>query len=72
MLPTVITGLDREEKLVSLGARNFFLCPKKAAEAVPTTAESGGAVTTSTARCSNEADHSIKELSWLKFMEFTL
>ncbi|KAH6773062.1 hypothetical protein C2S52_004084 [Perilla frutescens var. hirtella] len=62
-----LESLDREEKLVSLGSRNFFLFPKKAEAA---TAESGGAAATSTARCSNEAD--CKGLPWLKFMEFSL
>ncbi|KAL1557647.1 hypothetical protein AAHA92_08200 [Salvia divinorum] len=60
-----LESLDREEKLVSLGSRNFFLFPKKAAEA---TAESGGGAV---ARCSNEADNST-ELPWLRFMEFSL
>lgn len=55
---------------MSLGSRNFFLYPKKAAEAVVATAESGGAMTTSTSGCSKEADQ--KGLPWLKFMEFSL
>lgn len=67
LLFTVKTGLDREEKLASLGSRNFFMFPKKAAETAATTVEGGGAV----ARCSNEAD-SYKELPWLRFMEFSL
>ncbi|XP_057805711.1 uncharacterized protein At4g22758-like [Salvia miltiorrhiza] len=62
-----LESLDREEKLVSLGSRNFFLFPKKAAEEAATTAESGGAM----ARCSNEADCN-NELPWLRFMEFSL
>lgn len=73
LLFTVISGLDREEKLVSLGSRNFFLFPKKAAADAEATAagSSGGAVVKSTARCSNEAD-SYNELPWLRFMEFSL
>lgn len=69
-----VTGLDREEKLIAFGSRNFFLCPKKAAIAVVTAPESGGAVTTSTAaRCSKVADDGSKKgLPWLKFMEFSL
>ncbi|XP_047968722.1 uncharacterized protein At4g22758 [Salvia hispanica] len=61
-----LESLDREEKLVSLGSRNFFLFPKKAAEA--TAVESGGGAV---ARCSNEADNS-NEFPWLRFMEFSL
>ncbi|KAG6383642.1 hypothetical protein SASPL_119453 [Salvia splendens] len=61
-----LESLDREEKLVSLGSRNFFLFPKKAAEA--TAAESGGGAV---ARCSNEADNG-NEFPWLRFMEFSL
>ncbi|KAI3461329.1 hypothetical protein Pfo_017992 [Paulownia fortunei] len=67
-----LESLDREEKLMELGSRNFFLCPKKvAAEA---SAESGGAaVATSTSNCSKEADKATeKGLPWLKFMDFLL
>ncbi|KAK4440646.1 hypothetical protein Salat_0399500 [Sesamum alatum] len=59
-----LESLDREEKLMTLGSRNFFLYPKRAAEV----AESGGAATS---RCSREADNATKKsLPWLKFMEF--
>ncbi|KAL0417633.1 UNVERIFIED_CONTAM: hypothetical protein Sradi_1176800 [Sesamum radiatum] len=62
-----LESLDREAKLMALGSRNFFLCPKRAAEVV---AESGGAAITSTSRCSREADNgSKKSLPWLKFMD---
>ncbi|KAK6138435.1 hypothetical protein DH2020_027810 [Rehmannia glutinosa] len=65
--------LDRSEKLMELGSRNFFLCPKKpAAEA---TVESGGAAMTEAAalNCSKEADKVIKKgLIWLKFMDCLL
>ncbi|KAI3450670.1 hypothetical protein Pfo_007335 [Paulownia fortunei] len=68
-----LESLDRKEKLVALGSRNFFLCPKKAPEVVAATAESGGAVTTSTSRCSKEADKATKKgLPWPKFMDFLL
>ncbi|KAL0390023.1 UNVERIFIED_CONTAM: hypothetical protein Scaly_0359400 [Sesamum calycinum] len=42
---SITPSLDREAKLMALGSRNFFLCPKRAAEVV---AESGGAAITST------------------------
>ncbi|KAL0369570.1 UNVERIFIED_CONTAM: hypothetical protein Sangu_0275100 [Sesamum angustifolium] len=62
-----LESLDREAKLMALGSRNFFLCPKRAAEVV---AESGGAAITSTSRCSREADNGNKKsLPWLKFMD---
>lgn len=60
-----LESLDKEEKLMELGSRNFFLCPKKAA------AEGGGASVTSS--CSEEAEKGIKKgLAWLKFMDFLL
>ncbi|KAL8501239.1 hypothetical protein ACS0TY_020696 [Phlomoides rotata] len=63
-----LESLDRGEKLVAFGSRNFFLCPKSA---VVPAAESGGAVTA--ARCSKVADDGSKKgLPWLKFMEFSL
>ena len=55
-------GLDREEKLMALGSRNFFLCNKR-------TALDGG-VTTS---CSTQAEKDSKTgFAWLKFMDFLL
>lgn len=56
-------GLDREEKMVALGSRNFFLCNKK-------TALDGGVTTSS---CSKEAEKVSKTgFAWLKFMDFLL
>ncbi|KAL0436334.1 UNVERIFIED_CONTAM: hypothetical protein Sradi_0341300 [Sesamum radiatum] len=64
-----LESLDREAKLMALGSRNFFLCPKRAAAEV--VAESSGAATTSTSGCSREADNATKKtLPWLKFMDF--
>ncbi|KAG8371203.1 hypothetical protein BUALT_Bualt13G0062800 [Buddleja alternifolia] len=64
-----LESLDRTEKLVELGSRNFFLCPKKATAEV-VAAESGGALTSS---CSKEADKVTKKvLPWLKCMDFLL
>ncbi|KAG8387548.1 hypothetical protein BUALT_Bualt02G0032700 [Buddleja alternifolia] len=66
-----LESLDREEKLMSLGSRNFFLCPK--AVAVVTAESSGGATTASASTCSKEADKGTKKgLPWLKFMDFLL
>lgn len=52
----VNSGLDREEKLIALGSRNFFLCPRKA-EAT----ESGGGTP--------QAEKGTK-MAWLKLMDF--
>ncbi|XP_050281501.1 uncharacterized protein At4g22758 [Quercus robur] len=57
-----LESLDREEKLMALGSRNFFLCNKR-------TALDGG-VTTS---CSTQAEKDSKTgFAWLKFMDFLL
>lgn len=65
-----LESLDREQKLMDLGSRNFFLCPKKAA-AAETAGESGGAAVAS--NCSKEAEKAtVKGLPWLKFMDFLL
>ncbi|XP_052202723.1 uncharacterized protein At4g22758 [Diospyros lotus] len=56
-----LESLDREEKLISLGSRNFFLCPKIS----PPATESGGATSSS---CSNQAEKATKiVIPWLKF-----
>ncbi|KAM5584396.1 hypothetical protein ABKV19_003989 [Rosa sericea] len=63
-------GLDREEKLMALGSRNFFLCPKKSAA---DGGSSGGGITTSSGSCSKQADKASKTgFSWLKFMDSLL
>lgn len=65
-----LESLDRKAKLDDLGSRNFFLCPKKAAEVAAATC---GAVTASPSRCSKEAEKATtKGLPWLKFMDFLL
>ncbi|TMW83299.1 hypothetical protein EJD97_002197 [Solanum chilense] len=57
-----LASLDRAEKLVALGTRNFFLCPKKL-----------GAETSSSSRCKKEAQTEISvDLPWPKFMDFML
>ncbi|XVE79316.1 hypothetical protein DITRI_Ditri14bG0048500 [Diplodiscus trichospermus] len=58
-----LESLEREEKLVGLGSRNFFLCTKKAA---PKDGENN------TTSCSKEAEKVTKSVTipWLKFMDF--
>ena len=58
-----VAGLEREEKLIALGSRNFFLCTKKAA------LKDGENNTTS---CSKQAEKVTKGvmIPWLKFMDF--
>ncbi|KAA8550228.1 hypothetical protein F0562_001912 [Nyssa sinensis] len=61
-----LESLDREEKLMTLGSRNFFLCPKKSA-----TGSGGGEVTTPSASCAKQAEKVSKiGHPWLKFMDF--
>ncbi|KAK4772451.1 hypothetical protein SAY86_014226 [Trapa natans] len=60
-----LDSLSREEKLIELGTRNFFVCPKKP--------ELGGAASSTAANCSQEAevgDGSCFDL--LNFMDFLL
>ncbi|KAL3518485.1 hypothetical protein ACH5RR_021074 [Cinchona calisaya] len=59
-----LESLNREEKLRSLGSRNFFLCPK----------EIDAAATTSSSSCSKQAEKATAKLGlpWLKFMGFML
>lgn len=65
-----LESLDREEKLMTLGSRNFFLCPKKSA----VDGEScGGGITTTAGSCSKQAEKASKTgFSWLKFMDSLL
>lgn len=61
-----LESLDTEEKLITLGSRNFFLCCKASAAAT-----AAGAPTSS---CSKEAKEGTKVggMPWLKFMDFLL
>ncbi|XP_074312436.1 uncharacterized protein At4g22758 [Silene latifolia] len=66
--------LDREEKLATLGSRNFFMCNRKevAAHAPNDCCNDGGATSSS---CSKEAEKATKLGSpnpWLRFMSFLL
>ncbi|KAL2511139.1 hypothetical protein Adt_16739 [Abeliophyllum distichum] len=65
-----LESLDRKEKLMELGSRNFFLCPKRA-EAAPESGSAAVSMAASTS-CSKEADDKAikKWLPWLKFMDF--
>lgn len=62
MLWIYIIGLVREETLMELGSRNFFLCPKSS-KAEDTTSDDGAKAASS---CSTEAVKN--DLSWLRFM----
>ncbi|CAB4282924.1 unnamed protein product [Prunus armeniaca] len=63
-----LESLDREEKLMALGSRNFFLC--RSANSMDA---AGGSGTTSSASCSKQAEKvSRTGFSWLKFMDFLL
>ncbi|XP_018848634.1 uncharacterized protein At4g22758 [Juglans regia] len=61
-----LESLDREEKLMALGSRNYFLCVRKT--------ESGGGERTPSPSCSKEAEKASKigGFAWLKFMDFLL
>ncbi|KAJ7981111.1 hypothetical protein O6P43_000421 [Quillaja saponaria] len=64
-----LESLDREEKLMELGSRNFFLCPKKC----KVEDGGGGNLTTPFDSCCKQADKASKAaFVWPKFMEFLL
>ncbi|XP_050215206.1 uncharacterized protein At4g22758 [Mercurialis annua] len=70
-----LESLDREEKLMALGSRNFFLCATKTAVydgASCSISINNAAITTSS--CSNEVQKAVKTAgsSWLKFIDFLL
>ncbi|CAN4098966.1 unnamed protein product [Withania somnifera] len=65
-----LDSLDRTEKLMALGTRNFFLCRKKLGAETSMFSD----LTASSSRCKKQAhtdDISI-ELPWPKFMDFML
>ncbi|KAE9587988.1 hypothetical protein Lal_00002954 [Lupinus albus] len=77
-----LESLDREEKLIEVGSRNFFLCPRKGASAVEGGGGGGsgreGSMTTPFASCANEVskvsyggDRGVG-LGWFKLMHFLL
>ncbi|KAI9080168.1 hypothetical protein K1719_037846 [Acacia pycnantha] len=70
-----LESVDRGEKVMELGSRNFLLCPRKAA--TPDTAEGGSGEGGSMSRtvlgpCSKEAEKVGKQsgFAWLKFLNF--
>ncbi|CAK7329287.1 unnamed protein product [Dovyalis caffra] len=70
-----LESLDREEELMALGSRNFFLCPKKSGMDGASCSGSGGLTTTSSPSCSKEVEKEVAKsgfLPWLKFMDFLL
>ncbi|KAF9676270.1 hypothetical protein SADUNF_Sadunf09G0121100 [Salix dunnii] len=70
-----LESLDREEKLMALGSRNFFLCPKKSRMDGASCSGSGGLTATSSPSCSKEVKKEAAKSGlhpWLKFMDFLL
>ncbi|KVI09291.1 uncharacterized protein LOC112526127 [Cynara cardunculus var. scolymus] len=70
-----LESLDPDEKLIELGSRNFFLCPKPSVTAGGSGDDKGEigfdyAVTTTTSSCSTEATNTGG--GWLRFMNFSL
>ncbi|XP_018833151.2 uncharacterized protein At4g22758-like [Juglans regia] len=58
-----LESLDREEKVIALGSRNYFLCVKKAMVDICTTMPSSS--------CSKQVEKASKNgFVWLKFMDF--
>lgn len=71
------SGLNREEKLMALGSRNFFLCSEKAEMDGASCSSSSGGVgikTSPSASCSKEVEKEVATsgFPWLKFMGFML
>ncbi|TMW80709.1 hypothetical protein EJD97_016310 [Solanum chilense] len=66
-----LESLDREEKLIGLGSRNFFLCPKTSNSA----GAGAGTSSSPSSSCAKQADKATAtkiSLPWLKFMDFML
>ncbi|KAK6776472.1 hypothetical protein RDI58_027473 [Solanum bulbocastanum] len=64
-----LESLDREEKLIGLGSRNFFLCPKTS----NSDGAGAGTSSSSSSSCAKQADKATatkNSLPWLKFMDF--
>lgn len=65
-----LESLDREEKLIGLGSRNFFLCPKTSNS---DGAGAGTSSSSSSSSCAKQADKATAtkiSFPWLKFMDF--
>ncbi|OIW15804.1 hypothetical protein TanjilG_04339 [Lupinus angustifolius] len=79
-----LESLDKEEKVIELGSRNFFLCPRKPASAVEGGGGGGGcgregSLTKPFASCANEVskvshggDRGVALVGWFKLMHFML
>lgn len=70
-----LESLDRDEKLMALGSRNFFLCPKKSGLDGASCSRGGGLTTTSSPSCSKEVKEEAAKSGfhpWLKLMDFLL
>ncbi|XP_028776865.1 uncharacterized protein At4g22758-like [Neltuma alba] len=69
-----LESVDREEKVMELGSRNFLLCPRKQkSETAEGGAGEGGSMTTAVGRCSKQAEKVGKSgFAWLKFLDFML
>lgn len=66
-----LESLDREEKLMNLGSRNFFMCRSNKAAADHVGVAKTATCSSSASSCSNEADKpSQATLPWQKIMEF--
>ncbi|KAI4294922.1 hypothetical protein MLD38_040794 [Melastoma candidum] len=63
-----LESLNRGEKLMNLGSRNFFLCHgQKTGGCIDTRVQHGNRATDLTSSCSNEAEKA--GFNWLKFMD---
>lgn len=67
--------MEKEKKLMELGSRKFFLCPRKcSSDCVEGGAGNGGSATTSFSSCSKEVGKVTKNnaFAWfnLKLMDF--
>ncbi|THG14504.1 uncharacterized protein LOC114272384 [Camellia sinensis] len=66
-----LESLDRDERLMELGSRNFFLCPTSGGGGSSSSGSSGSVecgVATSSTSCSKQAEKATKiGLPWLKF-----
>lgn len=63
-----LESLNKEEKLIALGSRNFFLCPRKSED-------NDDLIASSSSSCSKEAKESAKSsssFSWFKFIDFRI
>ncbi|KAI3799330.1 hypothetical protein L1987_34623 [Smallanthus sonchifolius] len=66
-----LESLDPDEKLIELGSRNFFLCPKQTVTAAGNGDEDGRCSGMASSTCSEEAENVTKTgAGWLRFMNF--